>query len=245
MNTVLPHALDTVHSLLIAILEDEEYSNATSDANTRRSSALGLRQSYSLALIRMVNGLVDPLQQGAYARSIASIAGQIGLPMWLVELRHVSTHEDLPSLELLREGAREVSSRPPASKRKILIIEQAMSWLLHNYFLPTLSPLSQPTRPIVPLSPISPLMTQYKQLMKSITRDVSLKSRSGTELNKTLRAFDNWVSEAKVAASMVTFDVESNVEEEEARERWAIEQVCDALIGRGGLVPVSKRFVFL
>jgi len=56
----------------------------------------------------MVNGLVDPLQVGAFARSIASIAVQLGLPSWLVELRHAATHEDLPSLELLREAAREV-----------------------------------------------------------------------------------------------------------------------------------------
>jgi ribosomal biogenesis protein LAS1 len=57
----------------------------------------------------MVNGLVDPLQVGAYARSISSIAAQLGLPSWLVELRHAATHEDLPSLELLRDAAREVS----------------------------------------------------------------------------------------------------------------------------------------
>ena len=57
-----------------------------------------------------MNGLVDPLQQGAYARPIASIASQIGLPLWLVELRHASTHEELPSLELVREGAREVTA---------------------------------------------------------------------------------------------------------------------------------------
>lgn len=79
-----------------------------SQSNSSHPSTLALRQSYSLALIRVVNGLVDPLQQGTYARPIASIAAQIGLPLWLVELRHASTHEELPSLELLREGAREV-----------------------------------------------------------------------------------------------------------------------------------------
>lgn len=56
----------------------------------------------------MVNGLVDPLQFGIYARSIAAIAVQLGLPAWLVELRHAATHEDLPSLEVLREAARQV-----------------------------------------------------------------------------------------------------------------------------------------
>lgn len=67
--------------------------------------------SYAAAIIRLVNGLVDPLQLGAYARSIASIAQQLGLPAWLVELRHAATHEDLPSLEVLRDAAREVRPR--------------------------------------------------------------------------------------------------------------------------------------
>ena len=71
-------------------------------------TALSSRQAYATAIIRMVNGLVDPLQSGAYARSIAAIAAQLGLPSWLVELRHAATHEDLPSLEVLSEAGREV-----------------------------------------------------------------------------------------------------------------------------------------
>jgi ribosomal biogenesis protein LAS1 len=73
-----------------------------------KQQSLYLRQAYAAAIIRLVNGFVDPLQYGAYARSIASIAHQLGLPQWLVELRHASTHEELPSLELLREAANEV-----------------------------------------------------------------------------------------------------------------------------------------
>lgn len=76
-------------------------------------SILLLRQSYSSALIRLVNGLVDPLQLGTYARPIGSIAQQLGLPGWLVELRHAATHEDLPSIDLLREGARQVREIAP------------------------------------------------------------------------------------------------------------------------------------
>ena len=67
-----------------------------------------MRQAYAAAIIRLVNGLVDPLQLSAYARSIASIAAQLGLPAWLVELRHAATHEDLPSIEVLRDAARDV-----------------------------------------------------------------------------------------------------------------------------------------
>jgi hypothetical protein len=102
----LPHALESLLSILVAVRQD----NASVIG---LSSSLSLRQSYATALVRLVNGLVDPLQSGTYARSILSIASQIGLPAWLVELRHAATHEDLPSLELLRDGAKEVS--PPWS----------------------------------------------------------------------------------------------------------------------------------
>lgn len=98
--TTLPHALESTLAILTVIVQD------TSREGT--SSYLLTRQAYASALIRLVNGLVDPLQLGAYARSIASIAAQLGLPAWLVELRHAATHEDLPSLQLLREASREV-----------------------------------------------------------------------------------------------------------------------------------------
>lgn len=97
----MPHALESTLALLTALLDDHSKPPA---------SALPQRLIYATAIIRLVNGLVDPLQSGAYARSIASIAAQLGLPSWLVELRHAATHEDLPSLELLRDGAREVST---------------------------------------------------------------------------------------------------------------------------------------
>lgn len=100
-TTYLPHALESTLSILTAILQDAENENGR--------SWLSVRQSYATAIIRLVNGLVDPLQQGSYARSIASIAAQLELPAWFVELRHAATHEDMPSLELLREAAKEVS----------------------------------------------------------------------------------------------------------------------------------------
>lgn len=94
----LPHALDATLSLLVALESDKEETTCK----------LTVRQNYALALIRFVNGLVDPLQKGVYARSIAGIASQIGLPISFVELRHACTHEELPSLQILREGCRQV-----------------------------------------------------------------------------------------------------------------------------------------
>jgi len=84
-------------------------------------SGYSLRQCYSTAIIRLVNGLVDPLQSGVYARSITSIAAQLGLPGWLVEVRHAATHEELPSLEVLREAAQEVIFFLPFTTQNCLI----------------------------------------------------------------------------------------------------------------------------
>lgn len=120
--TALPHALESTLSILTARLID-------TSAMQQNTSSLSLRQNYAAAIIRMVNGLVDPLQAGAYARSIASIAAQLGLPSWLVELRHAATHEDLPSLEMLREASREVSVSMRMNKIHILItVDVRRAW---------------------------------------------------------------------------------------------------------------------
>ncbi|KII86378.1 hypothetical protein PLICRDRAFT_287605 [Plicaturopsis crispa FD-325 SS-3] len=207
--TSLPHALESTLALLSAILQDSASQNST--------SFLSLRQSYATALIRLVNGLVDPLQLGAYARPIAALAAQLGLPPWLVELRHAATHEDLPSLELLREAARE-----------------SMAWLLHNYFLPALNPYSSSLTSTTPTRPLAPLLKQYKTLLKITTRDATLQKEYRAEIAHVLREVERWVAEAKT--------VEWNGDDDEdAREQWALDGVCDALLEKGALVPLSKK----
>ena len=118
-----------------------------------------------------------------------------------------------------------------------------MSWLLRNYFLPTISPVNQSLNAGVTLSPLSPVLAQYKQLLKTTTRDVSLKSRFKPELARILRDVEHWILDAKVAASMVEMDIETQQDEEYEKDRCALEPLCDGLIGPGGLVPTSKRFV--
>ncbi|KAI0063175.1 Las1-domain-containing protein [Artomyces pyxidatus] len=221
--TTLPHALESLLSLLTVVLQDHNQLAAT--------SSLSLRQSYATAVIRLVNGLVDPLQVGAYARSIASIAVQLGLPAWLVELRHAATHEDLPSLELLREAAKE-----------------SLNWLLHNYLLPTLNPSVERPPPITALRPLSPTLKQYKTLLKSITRDASLRPQYQAEVTKILRDIERWVAEAKVAANVTTSGgwelgdtLDDTADEDDSKELWALERLCDELLSKGMLVPMSKK----
>ncbi|KAG0699715.1 Las1-like-domain-containing protein [Suillus ampliporus] len=221
--TALPHALESALSILTARLID------TSET-TQNSSRLSLRQSYAAAIIRMVNGLVDPLQAGAYARSIASIAAQLGLPSWLVELRHAATHEDLPSLEMLREAARE-----------------SLTWLLHNYFLPTINPSAPRLSTVTPLRPVSPLLKQYKTLLKLVTRDASLRKQYQPDIDAVMRDVERWLAEAKLAADFAadaygwdTIDG-NDIEQEDAREKWALERLCDALVEKGALVSLSQK----
>eukprot|EP01051_Picozoa_sp_SAG22_P022030 SAG22_NODE_5112_length_1083_cov_1.786585_1_plen_258_part_01 len=68
-------------------------------------SPLELRMLYSMAMVRMVNGVCDASQKGKSAMSVMSIARRHGLPPALVDLRHAATHGDLPSLSALRVAA--------------------------------------------------------------------------------------------------------------------------------------------
>lgn len=61
-----------------------------------------------LCCIRFVNGIVDPAQKRQFAVSVGSLAERLQLPLWFVELRHAGTHEYLPSLQVLRNGSRQV-----------------------------------------------------------------------------------------------------------------------------------------
>ncbi|KAI6026518.1 Las1-like-domain-containing protein [Pisolithus microcarpus] len=196
-TTALPHALESTLAILVVQLQDRPSQPSF--------PALNLRLAYASAITRMVNGL------GAFARSIASIAAQLGLPPWLVELRHAATHEDLPSLELLREAARE-----------------SLSWLLHNYFQPTLNPSAPPPRSAA-LRSVAPLLKSYKQLMKTVTRDAS--SDIDAILPTNVIAWG--------------FDEHSESYRGDTKERVALEPLCDALFDIGALVPLAKKDMLL
>ncbi|KAJ3826231.1 Las1-like-domain-containing protein [Lentinula raphanica] len=217
--TALPHAVDSTLSILAVIVQDD----------CSNTSGLVLRQSYSAAIIRMVNGLVDPLQFGVYARSIAAIAAQLGLPAWLVELRHAATHEDLPSLEVLRRAA-----------------QQSMTWLLHNYWLPTLDPSSAPQAEVTPLRPLEPILKEYKNIFKLVTRDTSLSKHYKQATANVFKDVEKWIAEATVAANVVNGEMgweqaDGQESRRSAREKWALEMFSDALIDKGGLIPLSKK----
>ena len=105
----VPHAAETT-SVLVELQLQQKSLNST--CSSREMSYL-----LSMALIRFVNGIVDSGQKGTVASSALTIAEQVGLPAWFVELRHAATHDQIPTFQLLQNAQ-----------------IQALEWLHNNYW---------------------------------------------------------------------------------------------------------------
>ena len=77
-----------------------------------------IRLAYAMAVVRLVNGVVEPEQRAiGIAASVSDIAARCGLPRWFVDIRHDATHTSLPSLSNLRIAA-----------------DTALAWLQSRYW---------------------------------------------------------------------------------------------------------------
>ena len=105
----LPHVIDSTAQLTSAVLLDETNNQVGMNA---------IRMAYTMALIRFVNGILDPNQQAQFAIPLHRLAQNVGLSSWFVELRHWGTHErELPSIEMLR-----------------ITTKEALTWLWDHYW---------------------------------------------------------------------------------------------------------------
>ncbi|CAA16919.1 Pre-rRNA-processing protein las1 [Schizosaccharomyces pombe] len=108
----IPHSVESTSQLVSSLISND------------RSQKLALAVSIS----RFVSGLLDPIQQSQYAIPMAVLAKSIDLPTYFVELRHAITHEELPSLPVLRQAA-----------------QRALSWLYDHYWNPAATAESEDT----------------------------------------------------------------------------------------------------
>ncbi|QLG71719.1 hypothetical protein HG535_0C00680 [Zygotorulaspora mrakii] len=107
----LPHVIDATAQISSSMLLDKHSSSSDNDN-------FPTRLSYTMSLIRFVNGLLDPTQQSQYAIPLHTLAQKVGVPSLFVDLRHEGTHErEMPSLEMLR-----------------YVAKQALAWLWDNYW---------------------------------------------------------------------------------------------------------------
>lgn len=156
---------------------------------------------------------------------MASLAAQLGLPLWFVELRHAATHEDLPGISVLRDAARQVSFLPLYPLlRRLTSASQALDWLYAHYWLPSLSTSS--SVPLLPLDSLRPHLTSYKSLAKISLRDASKTNKLKPELLKCYRGIEGWMLEAESLGR--------------GRER-ALEGLVEAFLEVGGMVPTAKK----
>jgi len=111
----LPHSVETSAALAAALLEDaiaHDYPLTGDDGGASRPSELSLRLSYSSAVVRATNGLADASianrasKSPRYGISVAALCERLGIPGWIVDMRHDAAHNELPSLPSLRLAAK-------------------------------------------------------------------------------------------------------------------------------------------
>ncbi|ETV72473.1 hypothetical protein, variant 1 [Aphanomyces astaci] len=99
-----------------------------------------LRLLYSATVVRCVNGLVDASQRGAYAQAVSSLALRIGIPLWIVDIRHEAAHTKLPSLPTLQLACQTLRQwlfehywhpQDAAIKQRVAQVGSALSRRLH------------------------------------------------------------------------------------------------------------------
>ena len=172
------------------------------------------RLSCAMAIVRFINGMVDPLQTGTYilftpgplpkhttnsltgpyARPISHIAASLKIPQSLISLRHRATHEDLPPLPLLKQA-----------------VHSAIDYINHYSFLPSLA--SSSSEPLPRSIRAENLVGRWKKLMKARSRGEVGAADSEREEKTLIREFEG----------------EDMVE------------IAEALAAVGGLIPLAKR----
>ncbi|GMF15648.1 unnamed protein product [Phytophthora lilii] len=113
----LPVAINATAQLVELQLHESMAQHHHHAVGVSSRSHMELSLLYASVIVRCVNGLVDGSQKGAYASAVSTLAQRIGIPLWVVDLRHESTHNQLPSLPVLRFAARHL-----------------LAWLRANYW---------------------------------------------------------------------------------------------------------------
>lgn len=90
------------------------FNYPTSALSAGNLSEVG-RRAKLIKCPRFVTGLVDSDQGARHRISMYDKAKQIGLPSSFVEMRHQATHEEFPSLTVLRRA-----------------VEKSLSWLVSS-----------------------------------------------------------------------------------------------------------------
>ena len=126
----VPHSVEATAALVEIKLASARVS-APRDAVRSDNE---LRLMYAMAIVRLVNGIVDAVQQKKFAAPVSDLADSIALPSVLVDIRHAASHNALPSLPALSQAA-----------------DRALEWLRRHYWEPQAAVLTPPEQTVEPL----------------------------------------------------------------------------------------------
>lgn len=175
----IPHSLEMTLLLNECILEDENKNGIFLDnyeeefeENDSNNGDLIIRLGYAMAIIKFVNGLLDPFQQSMYNISLHRLAQELRLPSYFVELRHISTHENLPSLQMLR-----------------LICKRALNWMRTEYWEVILNEYKQRGLMDIGDSDWQMHIKESKKKLINESKKFNLKIKKFDELLKTFKKY--------------------------------------------------------
>lgn len=94
----LPSGILGLKELIIAKLARLNRTSESID------SSIAYQSTVAMNVVRFVNFITEPFQTNTHAKAIKQIAHQIGIPDWIVNLRHSATHFNLPSIEILEKA---------------------------------------------------------------------------------------------------------------------------------------------
>ncbi|CAN0088560.1 unnamed protein product, partial [Discosporangium mesarthrocarpum] len=88
----IPHAVETTAQLVEVRLNDVRPGWEVGQAWRSEEE---IRLMYSTVVVRAVNGLTGHAQKAMYAAPVSTLANQIGLPTWVVDIRHEAAHKQV------------------------------------------------------------------------------------------------------------------------------------------------------
>lgn len=157
------------------------------------------------------------------------LARQIGLPPGLVGLRHEATHEDLPSLEVLRDGVWKALEYLRVEAMEPLVFYENDSSLTG-----TTTRLAAERRDELKRS-LEGSFRHYKKAIKTYFRERTSKAAAGSaskEIRVILREIEDVVEKALVEEEASVNHIQDSV---------VLKVVVETLVQPGCLVPLSIK----
>nr|XP_043631890.1 pre-rRNA-processing protein las1 [Erigeron canadensis]XP_043631891.1 pre-rRNA-processing protein las1 [Erigeron canadensis] len=162
----LPVIIEVTASIVEVQRKDPHFREGLSPSDLLEDDMLTML--YCMTIMRLINGIVEKTRD-KNKFSIAEVADVIGIPRMLIDIRHESSHRDLPSLKLVRHAS-----------------TKALDWLKAYYWEPQKMAILYPSDKTA--NCIKEIKSRIRKLASSM--DVKGVKRSGFSLRgKSLKEY--------------------------------------------------------